>query len=71
MELNRLNGELIHLRMSHNAQMLEVLLAANRQDLYGADGQTSARRPAASSTQPDPADCLPATQEFVPAGETL
>lgn len=41
-ELNRLNGELIHLRMSHNAQMLEVLLAANRQDLYGADGQTSA-----------------------------
>lgn len=41
-ELNRLNGELIRLRMSHNAQMLEILLAANRQDLYGADGQTSA-----------------------------
>lgn len=41
-ELNRLNGDLIRLRMSHNAQMLEILLAANRQDLYGADGQTSA-----------------------------
>lgn len=48
-ELNRLNGELIRLRMSHNAQMLQSLLAANRQefDLYGADGQastTAARR---------------------------
>ena len=41
-ELNRVNGELIRLRMNHNAQMLEALLASNRQDLYGADGQTSA-----------------------------
>jgi len=40
-ELNRLNGELIRLRMSHNAQLLEALLAANRMELYGADGQTS------------------------------
>ena len=40
-ELNRLNGELIHLRMGHNAQMLEALRAANRQDLYGADGQAT------------------------------
>ncbi len=44
-ELNRVNGELIRLRMSHNAQMLEVLLAANRQDFYGADGQTSTATP--------------------------
>lgn len=41
-ELNRLNGELIRLRMSHNAQLLDILLAANRQDLYGSNGQTSA-----------------------------
>lgn len=40
-ELNRLNGELIRLRMGHNTQLLETLLAANRQDLYGADGQAS------------------------------
>lgn len=40
-ELNRLNGELIRLRMSHNSRMLESLLASNRQDLYGANGQTS------------------------------
>lgn len=40
-ELNRLNGELIRLRMSHNAQLLETLLAANRQDFYSADGQAS------------------------------
>lgn len=44
-ELNRLNGELIHLRMGHNAQMLEALRAANRQDLYGADGQTTLGTP--------------------------
>lgn len=41
-ELNRVNGELIRMRMNHNAQMLETLLASNRQDFYGADGQTSA-----------------------------
>ena len=44
-ELNRLNGELIHLRMGHNAQMLEALRAANRQDLYGADGQATLGTP--------------------------
>lgn len=41
-ELNRLNGELIHLRLQHNTQAVETLLAAaNRQDLYGADGQAA------------------------------
>ncbi|MBI2307818.1 MAG: flagellar protein FlgN [Rhodocyclales bacterium] len=41
-ELNRVNGELIRLRMQNNAQALEALLAAaNRQDLYGADGQAA------------------------------
>lgn len=40
-ELNRLNGELIQMRMQNNSQALEVLLAAGRQDLYGADGQAS------------------------------
>ncbi len=41
-ELNRLNGELIRLRMQHNTQLLETLLAAtHRQDLYGADGQAA------------------------------
>ena len=46
-ELNRVNGELIGLRIRHNADLLESLLSqANRQDLYSADGQT------ASSTHP-------------------
>jgi len=41
-ELNRVNGELIRLRMQNNAQALEVLLSASsRQDLYGADGQSA------------------------------
>lgn len=41
-ELNRVNGELIRLRMQNNAQALDALLAAaNRQDLYGADGQAA------------------------------
>lgn len=41
-ELNRVNGELIRLRMQNNAQALEALLAAaHRQDLYGADGQAT------------------------------
>lgn len=41
-ELNRLNGELIRLRMQNNAQALEILLSnANRQDLYSADGQAA------------------------------
>lgn len=45
-ELNRVNGELIRLRMQNNAQALEALLAtANRQDLYGADGQAAPAAP--------------------------
>lgn len=44
-ELNRLNGELIRLRMSHNTRLLESLLASNRQGLYGANGQTSSAPP--------------------------
>jgi len=41
-ELNRLNGELIRLRMQNNAKALEILLSnANRQDLYSADGQAA------------------------------
>ncbi len=41
-ELNRVNGQLIQLRMQTNNQALEALLAAaNRQDLYGADGQAA------------------------------
>ncbi|MFC5303335.1 flagella synthesis protein FlgN [Azospira restricta] len=45
-ELNRVNGELIRLRMHNNAQALETLLAASqRQDLYGADGQATQAAP--------------------------
>ena len=45
-ELNRLNGELIRLRMQNNAQALEALLsAAHRQDLYSADGQAASAAP--------------------------
>jgi flagella synthesis protein FlgN len=45
-ELNRVNGELIRLRMHNNAEILESLLAkANRQDLYSADGQTASAAP--------------------------
>lgn len=41
-ELNRLNGDLIRLRVQHNAQALEALLGASRPlQLYGPDGQTS------------------------------
>lgn len=41
-ELNRVNGELIQIRMQHNAQALEALLGASRQlNLYGPDGQTT------------------------------
>lgn len=41
-ELNRVNGELIRVRIQNNSQALEALLAAaNRQDLYGADGQAA------------------------------
>jgi flagella synthesis protein FlgN len=45
-ELNRVNGELIRLRMHNNAEALEALLAkANRQDLYSADGQATSAAP--------------------------
>lgn len=43
-ELNRVNGELIQIRMQHNAQGLEALLGASRSlELYGPDGQTAAQ----------------------------
>jgi flagella synthesis protein FlgN len=39
-ELNRLNGDLIQIRMRHNTQALEALLGASRPlSLYGPDGQ--------------------------------
>jgi flagella synthesis protein FlgN len=41
-ELNRVNGELIQIRMQNNTQALEALLGASRSfSLYGPDGQTS------------------------------
>ncbi len=41
-DLNRENGELIQLRMRHNALALEALLGASRQpNLYGPDGQSA------------------------------
>lgn len=41
-ELNRVNGELIQLRLQNNSQALETLRsAANRQELYSADGQAN------------------------------
>lgn len=40
-ELNRINGELIQVRLRHTQQALTVLTAAsNSASLYGADGQT-------------------------------
>ncbi len=42
-ELNRVNGELIALRMQYNAKALEALRGgANPLDLYGPDGQSTA-----------------------------
>ncbi|MBI4741945.1 MAG: flagellar protein FlgN [Betaproteobacteria bacterium] len=41
-EINRLNGELIQIRVQHNAQALEALLGASRPpSLYGPDGQSA------------------------------
>ena len=41
-ELNRLNGELIRLRMQYNAKALEALRGgASTLDLYGPDGQAT------------------------------
>ena len=57
-ELNRLNGELIHLRMSHNAQMLRYCWPLTDRIFTVPTARQAPRRPAASSTQPDPADCL-------------
>lgn len=42
-ELNRLNGELIQIRMQYNAKALEALQGGkNSFDLYGPDGQSTA-----------------------------
>ncbi len=42
-ELNRVNGELIQIRMQYNAQALEALLGGNGSlALYGPDGQNAA-----------------------------
>ena len=41
-ELNRINGELIQLRMQYNARALEALMGANKSlDLYGPNGQST------------------------------
>jgi flagella synthesis protein FlgN len=41
-ELNRVNGELIKIRMQHNTQALESLLGASQSlSLYGPDGQAA------------------------------
>jgi flagella synthesis protein FlgN len=41
-ELNRLNGELIQMRMHYNAEALEALQGGrNSLDLYGPDGQST------------------------------
>ena len=41
-ELNRLNGELIQMRMQYNAKALEALMGGNKSlDLYGPDGQST------------------------------
>ena len=43
-ELNRLNGELIQLRMQHNIRALEALQGGkDALDLYGPDGQSTPR----------------------------
>lgn len=42
-ELNRLNGQLIQLRMQYNSQALEILLRKESAlDLYGPDGRATA-----------------------------
>lgn len=41
-ELNRLNGELIHIRMQYNSNALEALRGGSSSfDLYGPDGQST------------------------------
>jgi flagella synthesis protein FlgN len=41
-ELSRVNGELLHIRLQHNARALEVLLGASRPlQLYGRDGHAA------------------------------
>lgn len=49
-ELNQMNGQLIHTRLSHNQQALAVLLGANAtsSNLYGADGQSYSTSPVAT-----------------------
>ena len=49
-ELNQSNGQLIHTRLAHNQEALNVLLGANAgtSNLYGADGQAYMAKPAGS-----------------------
>jgi flagella synthesis protein FlgN len=51
-ELNRVNGQLIQLRMQHNARALEALLGSNNAfGLYGPNGQnTTASNPRISDS---------------------
>lgn len=44
-ELNRLNGELIRVRLQHNAGALAALLGASVPGLYGRDGQNMPQVP--------------------------
>lgn len=49
-ELNQSNGQLIHTRLAHNQDALNVLLGANAgiSNLYGADGQAYMAKPTGS-----------------------
>lgn len=49
-ELNQSNGQLIHTRLAHNQEALNVLLGANTgtSKLYGADGQAYMAKPTGS-----------------------
>ena len=49
-ELNQSNGQLIHTRLAHNQEALNVLLGANAgtSNLYGADGQAYMAKPTGS-----------------------
>lgn len=49
-QTNRLNGELIQMRMAHNQQLLNQLHALNGKNLYGPDGQAHGSRTRVSST---------------------
>ena len=49
-DLNQSNGQLIHTRLAHNQEALNVLLGANAgtSNLYGADGQAYMAKPTGS-----------------------